>query len=136
MSRGVNKVILIGNLGGDPEVRYTPSGTPVAVFSVATSEFWKDKQTGEQKERTEWHRCETWGRLAEVCKEYLHKGSRVYVEGSMRTDKFTDKEGVERAVTKVRFQSMQMLDRTTDKNKEAEPAPVQQTLQSSDDIPF
>jgi len=109
MSRGVNKVMLLGHLGGDPEVRSTPSGIQIASFSVATSERWKDKQTGEAKERTEWHRCEVWGRLAEVAAEYLGKGSQVFVEGSLRTEKWTDKAGIDRYTTKIRVDSLQML---------------------------
>ena len=91
---GVNKVILVGNLGGDPEVKYTGGGTAVCTLSVATSENWKDKQTGEQQERTEWHRVKMFGRLAEIAGEYLKKGRQVYIEGSLRTDKYTDKDGI------------------------------------------
>src|SRR6266436_4396426 len=92
MARGVNKVILIGNLGADPETRAMPSGTTVANLRVATSESWRDKQTGEQQERTEWHRVAFFGRLAEVAGEYLRKGSQVYIEGSLRTRKWQDKQ--------------------------------------------
>ena len=130
--------MLIGFLGGDPEVRYTPSGTAIATISVATSESWKDKQTGEQKERTEWHRCETWGKLAEVCKEYLNKGSKVYLEGSLRTDKWTDKAGIERYTTKIRFDNMQMLDSKRDRPEQPQlpgiPAPP--APEFDDAIPF
>src|SRR5579872_1719399 len=96
MARGVNKVILIGNLGADPETRAMPSGTTVANLRIATSESWRDKQSGEQQERTEWHRVALFGRLAEVAGEYLRKGSQVYIEGSLRTRKWQDKEGKDR----------------------------------------
>jgi single-strand DNA-binding protein len=109
MARGVNKVILIGNLGKDPEVRYMPSGGAVANVSLATSESWKDKQTGEQQERTEWHNLTFYGRLAEIAGEYLKKGSQVYVEGSIRTEKWQDKEGKDRYTTKIIVNEMQML---------------------------
>lgn len=109
MARGVNKVILVGNLGADPEVKYTAGGTAICTLSVATSESWKDKQSGEQQERTEWHRVKFFGRLAEIAGEYLRKGSQVYVEGSLRTDKYTDKEGIERYTTDIVANEMQML---------------------------
>lgn len=109
MARGVNKVILIGNLGKDPEVRYMPSGGAVASCSLATSESWKDKQTGEQQERTEWHNLTFFGRLAEIAGEYLKKGSQIYVEGSIRTEKWQDKEGKDRYTTKIVVNEMQML---------------------------
>ena len=92
MARGINKVILVGNLGNDPETRYTASGSAVTTISVATSEQWTDKQTGQKQERTEWHRVKFFGRLAEIAGEYLRKGRQVYVEGSLRTDKYTDKQ--------------------------------------------
>lgn len=110
MARGVNKVILIGNLGKDPEVRYMPSGGAVASVTLATSESWKDKQTGEKKEHTEWHNLTLFGRLAEIAGEYLKKGSKVYVEGSIRTEKWQDKEGKDRYTTKIIVNDMQMLD--------------------------
>jgi single-strand DNA-binding protein len=109
MARGVNKVILIGNLGKDPEVRYMPSGGAVTSCTLATSESWKDKQTGEQQERTEWHNLTFFGRLAEIAGEYLKKGSQVYVEGSIRTEKWQDKEGKDRYTTKIVVNEMQML---------------------------
>ena len=109
MARGINKVILVGNLGNDPEVKYTQSGSAIASISVATSEAWKDKQTGEQQERTEWHRVKFFGRLAEIAGEYLRKGSQVYIEGSLRTDKYTDKNGVEKYSTDIIANEMQML---------------------------
>jgi len=110
MSKGVNKVILIGNLGGDPEVKVTPAGTPVTTLSIATSETWKDKQTGEKQERTEWHRVICFNRLAEVAGEYLRKGSKAYIEGKLRTRKWQDKSGVDHYTTEVIAENMQMLD--------------------------
>jgi len=109
MARGINKVILIGNLGADPETRAMPSGTTVANLRVATSESWRDKQTGEQQERTEWHRVALFGRLAEVAGEYLRKGSQVYIEGSLRTRKWQDKQGNERYSTEIIGSDLQML---------------------------
>ena len=109
MARGVNKVILIGNLGSDPEVRSTGSGTTVCSFSLATSESWTDKQSGEKQERTEWHRIKIFGRLGEIAGEYLKKGRQVYIEGSIRTDKFTGKDGVEKYFTDIIASEMQML---------------------------
>ena len=109
MARGINKVILIGNLGADPETRAMPSGTTVANLRVATSESWRDKQTGEQQERTEWHRVALFGRLAEVAGEYLRKGSQVYIEGSLRTRKWQDKQGNERYSTEIVGNDLQML---------------------------
>jgi single-strand DNA-binding protein len=109
MARGVNKVILVGNLGADPETRYTASGSAITSIRIATSESWKDKETGEQQERTEWHRVKFFGRLAEIAGEYLKKGRQVYIEGSLRTEKYTDKDGVERYSTDVVANEMQML---------------------------
>jgi single-strand DNA-binding protein len=109
MARGVNKVILIGNLGRDPEVRYMPSGAAVANVALATSEQWKDKQTGEAQERTEWHTVVFFNRLAEIVGEYLKKGSQVYVEGSLRTRKWQDKSGNDRYSTEIVASEMQML---------------------------
>ena len=108
MSRGVNKVIIVGNLGADPETRYTPSGTAITSFRIATSESWKDKQTGEAQERTEWHRVEAFGKLAEICGEYLKKGRQVYIEGKLRTDEY-EKDGVKKWSTKIIADEMQML---------------------------
>ena len=109
MARGINKVILVGNLGADPETRYTQSGGAITSIRIATSESWKDKQTGENQERTEWHRVKFFGKLAEIAGEYLRKGSQVYVEGSLRTDKYTDKDGIERFSTDIIANEMQML---------------------------
>ncbi len=109
MARGINKVILVGNLGADPETRAMPSGSTVANLRIATSESWRDKQTGEQQERTEWHRVALFGRLAEVAGEYLKKGSQVYIEGSLRTRKWTDKQGQERYSTEIIGNELQML---------------------------
>ena len=112
-SRGVNKVILVGNLGGDPEVKYMPSGGAVANLTLATSESWKDKVTGEQKEKTEWHRISIFGKLAEVAGEYLRKGSQIYIEGQLQTRKWQDQNGQDRYSTEVVVQGfngvMQML---------------------------
>jgi single-strand DNA-binding protein len=110
MARGVNKVILIGNLGNDPEVRYTPSGSAVANVNLATSETWRDKQSGELQDRTEWHRVVFFNRLAEIVGEYLKKGSKIYVEGTLRTRKWTDKNGVERYTTEIIANEMHILD--------------------------
>jgi single-strand DNA-binding protein len=109
MARGVNKVILIGNLGADPETRYTGSGTAITSLRLATSESWTDKSSGEKQERTEWHRVKLFGRLAEIAGEYLKKGRQVYIEGSLRTDKYTDKDGVERFSTDIVANEMQMI---------------------------
>ena len=109
MARGVNKVIVVGNLGSDPDTRYVPSGSAVTNLSIATSESWKDKQTGEQKERTEWHKVAMFGRLAEIAAEYLRKGSQVYIEGKLRTRKWRDKEGKDRWTTEIIADEMQML---------------------------
>ena len=109
-SKGVNKVILVGNLGSDPETRYMPNGNAATNLSVATSESWKDKQTGQPQERTEWHRVVFFGRLAEVAGEYLKKGSKVYVEGSIRTRKWQDQSGQDRWTTEIVGNEMQMLD--------------------------
>ncbi|MDJ0701040.1 MAG: single-stranded DNA-binding protein [Woeseiaceae bacterium] len=109
MARGINKVIVVGNLGNDPDTRYMPSGGAVTNLSVATSEQWKDKQTGEQKERTEWHKVAMFGRLAEIAAEYLRKGSQVYIEGKLRTRKWQDRDGNDRYTTEIIADEMQML---------------------------
>lgn len=111
--RGINKVILVGNLGNDPDTRYLPDGGAVTNISVATSETWKDRNTGEQKERTEWHRCSAFGRLAEIMGEYLRKGSKVYIEGSLQTRTY-DKEGQKHYATEIKVKEMQMLDSRND----------------------
>jgi len=110
MARGVNKVILIGNLGQDPEVKYMPNGGAVTNVTVATSESWKDKNTGEQKENTEWHRVVFFRRLAEIAGEYLKKGSKVYIEGKLQTRKWQDQSGNDRYTTEIVANEMQMLD--------------------------
>jgi single-strand DNA-binding protein len=109
MARGINKVILIGNLGADPDVRYTASGAAVSNINMATTESWRDKESGEQQEKTEWHRVVFFGRLAEIVAEYLRKGSQVYVEGRLQTRKWQDKEGNDRYTTEIVANEMQML---------------------------
>ncbi len=149
MARGVNKVILIGNLGKDPEVRYMPSGGGVANVTIATTEGWKDKQTGEQQEKTEWHRVVFFGRLGEIAGEYLKKGSKVYVEGRLQTKKWQDQQGNDRYTTEIIANELQMLDSrgggSTDfvKSDNANSATPQAATQSApvaedfdDDIPF
>jgi len=110
MARGVNKVILIGNVGNEPEVRYLPNGSAAANFSLATSDSWKDKQTGEKKDKTEWHRVSCFNRLGEIIGEYVKKGSKLYVEGSLRTRKWQDQQGQDRYTTEIIASSIQMLD--------------------------
>ncbi len=162
MARGINKVILVGTLGRDPEVRYSQAGSALTTVSVATNESWKDKQTGEQKERTEWHRVKFFGRLAEIAGEYLKKGGQVYIEGSLRTEKYTDKSGVEKYSTDIIASEMQMLggkqsggegggsDRGSDRGsggeyggpragaaqRQAPPSPAFDDNFADDDIPF
>ena len=109
MARGINKVILVGNLGGDPETRYTANGAAITNITVATSESWRDKQTGENQERTEWHRVVFFNRLAEIAGEYLRKGRQVYIEGSLRTRKWQDQSGQDRWTTEIVANEMQML---------------------------
>jgi single-strand DNA-binding protein len=109
MARGINKVILVGNLGADPETRYLPSGKPVTNMRIATSDAWKDKQTGDQQERTEWHSVVLFDKLAEISAEYLRKGSQVYIEGALRTRKWQDKQGNDRYTTEIVAREMQML---------------------------
>ena len=113
MARGINKVILVGNLGNDPETRFMPNGNPVTNISIATSESWKDKQSGQQQERTEWHRIVFFNRLAEIAGEYLKKGSKVYIEGAIRTRQW-DKEGQKHYSTEIIANEMQMLDGRND----------------------
>jgi len=137
---GVNKVILVGNLGRDPEVRYTPNGVAIANFSIATSEEWKDKDTGEKQERTEWHRIVAWRRLGEICGEYLHKGSQVYIEGRLQTREWEDRDGNKRYTTEIVAQSMQMLGRPGKEGRaesQEERYPVEEPISiPDDDIPF
>jgi len=109
MARGINKVILVGNLGADPETRYTPSGTAITNLRIATTESWKDRQTGEQVEKTEWHRVVMFDRLAEISAEYLKKGSQVYIEGQLQTRKWQAQDGSDRYSTEIRARDMQML---------------------------
>ena len=110
MARGLNKVMLIGNMGRDPEMRHTTNGGEVANLAIATSESWRDKETGEQMEKTEWHRVVAFGKLAEIIGQYLHKGSKVYIEGSLQTRKWQDKDGNDRYTTEIKARDMQMLD--------------------------
>ena len=110
MARGINKVIIVGNCGQDPETRYMPSGGAVTNLSLATSESWKDKNTGDQQERTEWHRVVFFNRLAEIVEQYVKKGSKVYVEGSLRTRKWQGQDGADRYTTEIVASEMQMLD--------------------------
>jgi len=145
---GINKVILIGNLGADPEVRYSAEGTAVAKLSVATTEGWKNKQTGQWEDKTEWHRVTYFARQAEVCGEYLRKGSKVYVEGSLRTNKWQDQNGQDRYTTEVVGRTMQMLDAKGGKPAampeapaamQSAPAPQESTAEDAafeDQIPF
>lgn len=155
----VNKVIILGNLGRDPETRYMPSGDAMTTISVATTDTWKDKTTGEKKDTTEWHRVTFFGRLAEIAGQYLKKGSPVYVEGSLRTRKYVDKDGIEKYATDIRADSMQMLGNRTNStgmdsgydappamhNSAPQQAPAQQpaaravpsfSTMEDDDIPF
>lgn len=121
--RGVNKVILVGNLGADPEIRYSGQGMAICTIKVATSESWTDKSTGEKKEKTEWHRVKMFGKLAEIAGEYLQKGRQVYIEGSLRTEKYTGQDGIERYTTDIMASEMQLLG--TGKGRDAaEPAPA------------
>ena len=145
MANGLNKALLIGNLGQEPEVRYAPSGTAITTISVATSETWKDKTTGEKKERTEWHRCVMFNQLAEIAAKYLHKGSKVYLEGQMRTRKWQADDGTDRYSTEVVVRDMQMLDSkqaggpSQEDPARRQPAPQQPAPPQNDfdqDIPF
>ncbi|MFV1984858.1 MAG: single-stranded DNA-binding protein [Thiohalomonadales bacterium] len=163
MARGVNKVILIGNLGADPEVKYMPSGGAVANVTIATSESWKDKNTGEQVDKTEWHRVVFFRRLAEIVGEYLKKGSKVYIEGKLQTRKWQDKNGADRWTTEIVANEMQMLDsrgtggtadfnqsqnmnqgqnqnqdqnQSINQNQNSAPQPAAAMAEFDDDIPF
>jgi single-strand DNA-binding protein len=135
----INKVILIGNLGGDPEVRYTPSGRPVANFNIATTENWTNKDGGKE-ERTEWHRIVAWGRLGEICGEYLHKGKQVYIEGKLQTRSWEDRDGNKRSTTEIYAQTMQMLGPAGREGRATGPEerhPVEEPITvPEDDIPF
>jgi len=137
---GINKVILVGRLGKDPEIRYTADGVPVASFPIATSVEWKDKNTGEKRERTEWHRVDAWRRLGEICGEYLHKGKQVYIEGRLQTDSWEDRDGNKRYTTKIVAREMQMLDSPMKGEREelaGQQAPVEEPISiPEDDIPF
>ena len=134
MARGINKVILVGNLGADPETRYMPSGSAVTNIRVATTESWKDKDTGDQQERTEWHSVAFFGRLAEIVAEYLRKGSQVYIEGKLRTRKWQDREGNDRWSTEVVANEMQMLGGRPGSNAPAQ-APAPAAAQGGADAP-
>lgn len=139
MSKGVNKVILVGNLGQDPETRFLPSGGSVTNISVATSESWKDKETGQPQERTEWHRIVFFNKLAEIAGEYLKKGSKVYVEGQLRTRKWQDQSGADRYTTEIVAKEMQMLDsRGSSQSSEdtAQPQYAPMGEVAADDVPF
>lgn len=160
MARGINKVILVGNVGVDPDVRHMPNGNAVTTLSIATSETWKDKQTGDKQERTEWHRVVCFNRLGEIAGEYIRKGSKLYVEGSLRTRKWQDPQGQDRYTTEIIASDLQMLDskggaggyddmqsmpqaqqHSSPRNAVASPQPVAQTAQDAfdeldDDIPF
>lgn len=146
----VNKAIIVGHLGRDPETRYAPSGDAITNISIATTDTWKDKATGEKREATEWHRVAFFGRLAEIAGEYLHKGSQVYIEGRLRTRKWQDKDGQDRYVTEIRADTLQMLgggnreqgERDQDRRSAPAqsmapaPAPAQNGGDFDDDIPF
>jgi len=132
----VNKVIVVGNLGADPETRYMPSGDAVCNFSVATTDKWKDKQSGEWKEATTWHRISAFGKLAEICGQYLKKGSQIYCEGKLQTRKFTDAAGVEKYSTEIRLDSMQMLGGKPGDAVQSQPAPAKDLANMDDDVPF
>ena len=145
MSRGVNKVILVGNLGQKPEIRYTKDSKPIASFSIATSESWKDKTTGDMVEKTEWHNVTFFGRIAEVAEQYLDKGSKVFVEGKLQTDKWEDENGNKRSATKIIGNNMQMLDSRGSNNSSSfdesssdqnEAPASQEGSFSEEDIPF
>ena len=145
MARGINKVIVVGNLGQDPDTRYMPSGSAVTNITVATNESWKDKQTGEQKDRTEWHKVVMFDRLAEIAAEYLRKGSQVYIEGKLQTRKWQDKDGNDRYTTEIVAKEMQMLGGkggsgggapARDDRPPPSPPPQGSSDDFDDDIPF
>jgi single-strand DNA-binding protein len=134
----INKVILIGKLGADPETRYLPNGTAVAAFNIATDESWKDKNSGEKKQKTEWHRIVAWARLAEICGEYLYKGKEVYLEGKLQTRSWEDKQGNKRYTTEVVIHVMQMLGgkKRDEGLQEPRQEPDDPISIPDDDIPF
>ena len=145
MARGVNKVILVGNLGQKPEIRYTQTNTAVATLSIATSESWKDKDSGEQREKTEWHRVVFFGKLAEIAEQYLDKGSQLYIEGKLQTRKWQDKDGNDKYTTEILGNEMNMLGGRQSSGEEGDYDQSQQTSQttklqdsqiSEEDIPF
>ena len=135
---GINKAIIVGRLGSDPETRHMPSGEAVTNLSIATSESWKDKQTGEKKEKTEWHRVAAFGRLAEIMAEWLKKGSLIYIEGKIRTRKWQDKDGADRYSTEIIADQMQMLGggKESPQKPASKPEKVQEPEQFDDEIPF
>jgi single-strand DNA-binding protein len=143
--RGINKVIILGNLGQDPETKYMPNGNAVTNCSIATSETWKDKQSGQEQERTEWHRVVFFNKLAEIAGEYLRKGSKIYIEGSLRTRKWQDQSGADRYTTEIVADEMQMLDskqsdgqqqpQQRSASRQAQPAPPADDF-DADEIPF
>ena len=135
MARGINKALLIGNLGADPEVRYTAGGSAVANVRLATAESWRDKDSGEQQERTEWHRVVFFGRLAEIVGEYLRKGSQVYVEGRIQTRKWQDRDGNDRYSTEIVANEMQMLGGRSDGGGDPRPAAAPATAPAGPDEP-
>ena len=150
MAQGVNKVILIGNVGQDPETKYMPSGGAVTNLSIATSESWKDKQTGQPQERTEWHNIVVWGPLAEICGKYLHKGKQVYIEGKIQNRSYDDRDGNKRYISEIVASEMQMLSRAgeqsggsgggggrpTTPSENFSSAPQEPPFNPDDDIPF
>lgn len=138
----INKAIIVGNLGADPEIRYTQGGAPVATFNVATTERWKDQQ-GNQQESTEWHRIVAWRKLAEICGEYLHKGSKVYIEGKIQTRKWQDQSGNDRYTTEIVAREMKMLDRRESggsyggsSKEQSYPEPTYGSGDMGEDVPF
>ena len=132
----VNKVILIGNLGADPEVSTTQQGTALAKFRIATTETWKDRNTGERQERTEWHSIVAWDKLAQICGEYLHKGKMVYVEGSLQTRSWDDQNGQKRYKTEIKANNILMLSPRVEGARELAPAAPAGTPDEDDDVPF
>jgi len=136
MSNGLNKVLIIGNLGSDPEIKYTSSGSAVANLSIATSERWKDRNTGEQKEQVEWHRVVLFSRLAEIAEQYLKKGSKVFVEGKLQTRDWEDAEGKKRYTTEVIAREMTMLDSRSGSDNAPQPQSSGTEDNFEEDIPF